>query len=172
MLKTVGLCLIIVSGAGIGFSKSRELTLRVQALEKILQMVILLKGEIRYGNASLYDAFTGAAAKLPGEYGAFLYDTAKEIENKKGESFSGIFRRTASAHFKSLGLLREEQEQLFSLGEHLGYLDLDMQIKQLEAYEKEVERSAEALKRELPEKKKVYRSLGILLGILLAVLVY
>ena len=56
--------MILVSGTGCGFALSSRLTRRKRNLEMILRMLILLKGEIRYGNTSLYDAFTGAAGKL------------------------------------------------------------------------------------------------------------
>mgnify|MGYP002226063613 CR=1 FL=1 len=54
-------------------SKSAELGKRKKMLEMILRMIILLRGEIRYGNKSLYDAFTGASGKLEGKYREFLY---------------------------------------------------------------------------------------------------
>ena len=54
----------MISGAGLGFAAGSELTGRKKTLEMILRMIILLRGEIRYGNKSLYDAFTGAAGKL------------------------------------------------------------------------------------------------------------
>ena len=59
--------MILVSGTGCGFALSSRLTRRKRNLEMILRMLILLKGEIRYGNTSLYDAFTGAAGKLRGK---------------------------------------------------------------------------------------------------------
>lgn len=172
MLRIYGLILIMISGAGLGLAKSRELSARLEAKEMLLRMVILLKGEIRCGNASLFDAMTGAAEKLPGVYRTFLRETAREMEIRRGETFGMIFRKNAEIYFKELGLHKEEQEQLFSLGEHLGYLDLKMQMRQLELYEKELEESIRVLKIELPEKKKVCQSLGILFGILLAVLVF
>ena len=63
---------MVISGAGFGLALSGELSRRKRHLEKLLQMTILLKGEIRYGNKSLYDAFTGAAGKLDGKYREFF----------------------------------------------------------------------------------------------------
>ena len=45
-------------------------------------------------------------------------------------------------------------------------------MKELLLYEEELTRRTEELRREMPAKKKVYESLGILGGILLAVLVW
>ena len=60
--------------------------------------------------------------------------------------------------------------RFFSLGEHLGYLDLEMQMKQLSLYEENLEEEISRLKEEASVKKRLYRSLGILGGLLLAVL--
>lgn len=164
--------MIIISGAGFGFTLSRELTGRKQDLEMLLRMIILLKGEIRYGNTSLYDALTGAAGKLEGKYREFFILTAKEMQKKKGEPFGVIFRRCAQECLGSLGFTKEEKEKLYSLGDRLGYLGLEMQMKQLELLEEEIQGSIKELQEDLSERKKVYQSLGILLGLFLAVLVF
>ena len=39
--------MILLSGAGLGFNKSRELGNRKKHLEMLMRMIILLKGEIR-----------------------------------------------------------------------------------------------------------------------------
>lgn len=73
MLRTVGLCVIVISGIGCGFAMSNELGRRKKMMEMILRMIILLRGEIRYGNKSLYDAFTGASGNWKGSTENFLY---------------------------------------------------------------------------------------------------
>ena len=162
--------MILLSGAGLGFNKSRELGNRKKHLEMLMRMIILLKGEIRYGNTSLYDAFTGAAGKLEGKYREFFLNTAEMMQTRKGENFGDLFRSCAEKTFGTAGLTPEEREKLYSLGDRLGYLGMDMQLKQLEMLERELEYSLGELQKELPEKKKICRSLGVLLGIFLAVL--
>ena len=163
---------MILSGAGIGFSKSRELIQQEKNLELFYRMVLLVKGEIRYGNASVCDAFTGAAAKMSGAYRAFLEAAAEEIRGKKQESLEDVFDLCAERYLKDTGLKKEELERMNTLGRYLGYLDLEMQLKQLELLCEELEQERICLRASLPEKKKLYNSLGILLGILLAVLVW
>ena len=158
--------MILLSGAGLGFNKSRELGNRKKHLEMLMRMIILLKGEIRYGNTSLYDAFTGAAGKLEGKYREFFLNTAEEIKKKKGKPFGEIFRSCARESLDDQNFTK-----IFSLGERLGYLGMDMQLRQLQLLEEDVENEIQELNKDLKEKKKLYQSLGILLGILLAVLV-
>ena len=80
----------MISGIGIGSAKSAELGKRKKMLEMILRMIILLRGEIRYGNRSLYDAFTGASGKLEGKYREFFILTAQEMKKKTGVTFGYV----------------------------------------------------------------------------------
>lgn len=170
MLKTIGLCVIIISGAGLGFAVSGELAGRKRTLEIILRMIILLRGEIRYGNKSLYDAFTGASGKLEGKYREFFILTAQEMRKKTGTSFGEIFRECAEKCMNLDCLSEEERSRFYSLGDQLGYLGLDMQLKQLDQMEKETEYAIRELEKDFREKRKLYRSLGILGGVFVAVL--
>ncbi len=78
-MKTTGIILIIFSGTGLGLCKSMELSGRLKILERLAQLLLLLKGEIRCTGASLEDAFLDVAKKMPGEYRLFLEETAGRI---------------------------------------------------------------------------------------------
>ena len=160
----------MISGIGIGSAKSAELGKRKKMLEMILRMIILLRGEIRYGNKSLYDAFTGASGKLEGKYREFFILTAQEMKKKTGVTFGRIFRECAEKCLDLSCLSKEEREYFYSLGDRLGYLGLEMQLKQLDQLEKEIEYAIRELEKDFQEKRKLYRSMGILGGIFVVVL--
>ena len=61
---------------------------------------------------------------------------------------------------------------LFELVMALGYLDREMQLRQLDVFEEELCRRLDFLACQLPEKKKLCRNLGILGGIFLGVLLW
>ena len=102
----------------------------------------------------------------------FFLLTAREMQRQKGESFGEIFRKCAEECLVAEELTGEEREKLYSLGRCLGYLGLEMQMKQLELMEEDIRLSFQELQKRLPERKKMYQNLGILLGILLAVIVW
>ena len=120
MLRTVGLCVIVISGIGCGFAMSNELGRRKKMMEMILRMIILLRGEIRYGNKSLYDAFTGASGKLEGKYREFFILTAQKMKEKTGDSFGTIFRESAGKCLDLDCLSQEERDRFYSLGDQIG----------------------------------------------------
>lgn len=172
MLKVMGIVCILTASIGLGFYESRELTRHEEDLKQIRQMVLLLKGEISFGNLSLDQTFLCISDKIQGIYGEFLRMTAKKMRLSHGKRFGEIYRQCAEEVLKPVRLSREERERLYSLGEYLGYLDQDMQIRQMELYEQELERSIEEFHLQMAEKKKVYQNLGVFGGILLAVLVW
>ena len=152
MYRIVGCILVVAAGAGMGFSGSMRLSEQIRILEKLLQMVICLKGEIRCGNASLPDAFYGAAGRMNGKYREFLISAADRMKAGTGEKLSQICRECAESALKKSAYPWERT--LFSFGEYLGYMDLEMQMRQLSLYENNLE--AEILKRkaEVSGKKK------------------
>lgn len=172
MLKTAGIFLILLSGAGIGFSKSRELTLREKNLRQFLQLIVFLRGEIRCGSAPLPEAFREIAGKLPGIYGEFLGEVSLRLRNSPGCLLEDIFEQCFREKLGGMEFSGEERELICSLGGRLGYLDREMQLRQLELCEEETQRCLDDLRKEMPEKKKIYQSLGVLGGILLAVLLW
>lgn len=172
MLKNAGILLILLSGTGLGYSKGREFVFREKNIRIFLQLVIFLKGEIRCGNTSLPDAFREISGRMTGIYRGFLEEFCEGLENSTGRSLGDVYRQCALEKFRKIPLSEEERELIASLGMRLGYLDREMQLRQLELCEEETLYCLEKLRRELPEKKKIYQSLGVMGGILLAVLLW
>lgn len=86
------------------------------------------------------------------------------------ESLSVIFQKCTEEYLAEICLTGEEKRKISLLGERLGYLDREMQLRQLELYETDFQYLLQNLQKDKAEKKKIYRSLGAMVGIMLAVL--
>lgn len=176
MLKLIAALCMILGGAGIGYAGSRELTEREKNLEILLQILFLLKGEIHCGNSSLSEAFGEIAGKIEGSFSKILLDAAQEMRGSGGSNLTEILEHCIQKNiylqnFAGAHKNKEEGiEILQTLGRRLGYLDREQQICQIELLEAETEERRRQLREKLPEQKKICQSLGILGGILLAVL--
>lgn len=84
MLKVMGLVLILTAAVGTGYSISRELSLREKNLRQYLMLIISLKGEIRYGNSSLAEAFQRTVPRLQGSFRELAEKLAKELGSVEG----------------------------------------------------------------------------------------
>lgn len=176
MLKLIAALCMILGGAGIGYAGSRELTEREKNLEILLQILFFLKGEIRCGNSSLPEAFGEIAGKIEGSFSKILLDAAQEMKDSGGTNLTEILEHCIQKNIylqNFAGAQKNEEEGveiLQTLGRRLGYLDREQQICQIELLEAETEERRRQLREKLPEQKKICQSLGILGGILLAVL--
>ena len=81
-----------------------------------------------------------------------------------------IFRENAEKYLKNSELTQKDFEEFVQLGEYLGYLDTDMQKNTTQWYLQQLKTEIDILAGEIPVKKKLYRSLGVLSGIFLAIL--
>ena len=167
MLKLIAALCMILGGAGIGYAGSRELTEREKNLEILLQILFLLKGEIRCGNSSLSEAFGEIAGKIEGSFSKILLDAAQEMRGSGGSNLTEILEHCIQKNIylqNFAGAQKNEEgiEILQTLGRRLGYLDREQQICQIELLETETEERRRQLREKLPEQKKICQSLGIL----------
>ena len=86
MLKLAGMFFLIIGGAGIGYARSLELTRSQKNLESLLQLLLLLKGEIRCANSTLPDAFREIADKIRDPFGHILREAAEVMEKADGQT--------------------------------------------------------------------------------------
>lgn len=65
---------------------------------------------------------------------------------------------------------KEDKQSLISLGEHLGFMDRDMQERNLLLYLEQLDLSIEQMRAHKQERCRLYTSLGVMSGMFLAIL--
>ena len=169
MMKLIGAAFIIVATTWTGFEASRHLTERPRQLRMLKSALQSLEAEIMYGHTPLHEAarrlstqmskplswfFEGFASKLTGS------DTTVKIAWE--ESLNEIWKLTA--------FRQGEYEIMKQFGETLGRHDRHSQQKQIMLALSHLEREeADAVERQAKYEKMV-KSLGILSGLLLVIL--
>ena len=170
MLKGIGALLILASAAGIGVSFSNDFKRRCMELRLLKQMIYMLRGEIKYTKTPLPDAFASIAVRMKEPFGSFLEELAKQMENPENGTFGELWQAQIKAQLSGTHLKREDKEQLGSLGEVLGYLDLEMQLSSIELYLEQLELRIRESQEAARTKQKLYQSLGVAGGIFLVIL--
>lgn len=170
MLQWIGCGLLVVAGGGLGFYYSSQWTSRLSALKGLYQAMNLLKGEISYGSLTLPDAFLRMGKRLRPPVSFFFTSLGRRLKGRPGEPFSVIFEAAMKKELAGSGLSKGDLEQLRELGNQLGYLDSQTQLRTLDLYTHSLEDTIRVLREELPGRTRVYKSLGILGGLCLAIL--
>lgn len=130
----------------------------------------ILKGEITFARTTLPEALERIGGKTEPPFSDFLETLAVRMKKYSGEKFSYILQQTMNDTMKNTYLEEEDMESFYQAACNLGYLDREMQIHLLESYLKEQGQKVEMLTAQLPGKRKLSRSLGILGGAFLVIL--
>ena len=72
MLRVAGACLILSASSLLGVQKSRQFTKRIEQLQELQRIVLLIQGEILYKNAALPEALRSSAGKVKVPFDSFL----------------------------------------------------------------------------------------------------
>lgn len=164
--------MIIGASVGISMYYTRILKKRVEAMKIMRKNMLLLKGEIRYSQSALNEAFIHIAEKNKGCYKKFFEHVSHEMEEFQGETFYEIWKRQLGEDLSEAksGLNKEDIRQLLVLGETLGFLDKEMQLNTLDLYLETVEGEIQHLFKDMPEKIRLYQVFGVTGGIFLSIL--
>ena len=100
----------------------------------------------------------------------FLKEVSEAAGQYQGACFQEIFREKAKTYLSGTALCPKDLEEFLQLGAYLGYLDITMQKNTITLYLEQLKREMENLQREMPAKQKLYRSMGALGGIFLAIM--
>lgn len=170
VLKLAGGLLVIGSCTGLGLSLSAGWRERRRLLEELRKMIFMLKGEILYGNSTLMEAFGQVGTKCQGPLAALFYQVSEGIEHQCGEPFYEIWGEQIEKLDKKLALTEKDRKQLSAFGEHLGYLDRDMQERTMLLFLEELDMTISYLRENQAEKCRLYTSMGIMGGLFLTIL--
>ena len=171
MLKLLGIGLLLSGTAGIGFGKAKELDQRVEELRMLRQFIMLLEGEIRCTHRPLPELLLSLGERTGSPFQSFFTETGRALELHQGLTVQEVWKEQLALSRKDLHLSRQEYEELMEFGGMLGYLDIQMQTELCLWYEERLKISVQTAMSEAGEKRRLYRCLGILSGVVLAVFI-
>lgn len=171
-LRILGALLVVLSCSGLGFFMAAQWNEHLKTVEKLRKMIFLLKGEIVYANSPLAEAFERTGKKAVGELGNLFENVSERLCRQQGESFYTIWQEEIDKLPKEVCLSKEDKQNLKGLGEHLGYLDMDMQERNILLYLEQLDLTIGYLRKHKQEKCRLYTSLGIMGGLFLTIVMY
>lgn len=174
-IKLIGAALVVFAGAGFGACPVHKMKERIWALEELYFCLLRLKSEVNHGGKPLPEAIKAAAdSKKDGKesvYRLVMRTLANRLERGR-ESYETQLRFCAEEGFRDSVITAEEQEAFVDTFLLLGGGDKEKQVQMLSYYAENVRLAIAQEKQKKKEKSYVYRSLGILGGIFLAVIMY
>ncbi len=174
-IKFIGAVLVIFAGAGFGACPVHKLKERIREFEELYFCLLRLKSEISHAVKPLPDAIRCAAeskkATPGGVYRSVMKQLAVRMESGSG-AYEKLVTECAAEGFRDSVLLKEEQDSFVETFLLLGGGDREKQVQMLSYYAEEIRMAIAQEKQRKKERSYMYRSLGVLGGVFLAVLLY
>lgn len=168
-MKLAGSILVITVSLLYGFQVCRELSEHVGELVGMKEMLLMLHGEISYARTPLKEAFQQIASQGKEPFSSFLEKAAEGL-NGKEEGIGEFWRKLVEQEAGKFYFTEEELGLLERVGENFGYLDVQMQLKNLELYMEQAQVLIEKAQKELKDRQKVARTLSLMCGLFLVIL--
>lgn len=174
-IKLLGAVLVILAGAGLGACPVRKMKQRIKEAESLYFCLLRLKSEIGHGVKTLPEALLSVTQRedVKNEAGYEKMLSLLGIRMKQGTTgYESLIRDCGAECFPGSVITKEEQEAFTEAFLLLGGADREKQKQVLEFYSEKVKQSLTEEKQKRKEQSYIYRSLGILGGIFLAVILY
>jgi len=174
-IKLIGAVLVVLAGAGFGACPVQKMRERTKEMEALYFCLLRLKSEISHAVKPLPEAIKCATKTgkeiTKGAYIKVMENVAERME-KGGISYDGLLTECGEVFFKDSVVTKEEQEMFVETFRMLGGGDRERQVQALEYYAESVRLAMTEEKQKKKERAYLYRSLGVLGGIFLSVILY
>lgn len=169
-VKFIGMCLVLAGCAGMGiYFRMREIA-RYRNLQEIQKAVLVIRGEIVSMRTPLPDALTQAARRARGPVATFLTAVSGELDRGGGD-LGAVWQDCLKDCIPVMQLREEDRGEFGRLGETLGYLDVEMQLQNIDLYRERLALSIRGMEQEKGKRSGLYPVIGTAAGILLCILI-
>ncbi|MDN4074708.1 stage III sporulation protein SpoIIIAB [Fictibacillus terranigra] len=170
-MNWLGAVLILVSTTWIGFELAKKVRERPKQLRQLKVGLQSLEAEIMYGLIPLDEAFLHLSSQLKGPVARFFL----EVSNRLDESASSVleaWEESLAGLSDASAFKKEEIEILRQFGATLGRHDRENQQRQIKLTLSHLERELAEANEAQVKYERMYKSLGILTGLLLIILLF
>ncbi|MBQ4347959.1 MAG: stage III sporulation protein AB [Firmicutes bacterium] len=168
ILKFMGIVFIMLGSAGFGMYMIFKEKYRLKTIEELNKGLSIIKSEISFLRLPLGDSFIEAGQRVDSETGKLLSKIGERLNEAHENEVSEIFTEAiaSSATFLSA----EDISILDSLGRTLGYMDEEAHRAALDIAAGELSANAEAIRNKTAANERMIKSVSLLAGILVCIL--
>ncbi|PTM58518.1 stage III sporulation protein SpoIIIAB [Desmospora activa] len=172
MIKLLGAAFILFATSAAGFLTAKRFKDRPRQIRQLRAALSLLQTEITYGSRRLDQVCAHIAQREAAPIGSLFGWAGEYMERLDGASTFECWRRAVTQTWPHTVLKETEKQILLDFGKTLGISDREDQLQNLRRAQTALE-GEEALARDEQERyEKMCRSLGVLTGALIVILIY
>lgn len=157
ILKDITLILIIITCSYLGISKAKNFENRVEDLNKFQNALIMFKSKIEFTYEPLKNIFEDISKVIYKDEENMFIDTIKSKQN--------IYSAWCEAiDITQMSFNKEDKEIIKMLGKLLGKTDINGQVSEINLTMNLIEKQIEKAEIEKTKNVKLYKTMGVILG--------
>lgn len=172
VLKIMGAVLLIFSTSMYGFQMGNAYLRRIDNLKELKKCLVLLDGELKYNSTPLRVAMEKIAVRNQSVYSTFFQKVANLMEQDVSMDVSEAWEQSVGQLIgDNFCFNKGDLEKLIQFGKTIGNLDRESRQSAFEGYMFEIDMDVEEVLADKDNKVKMFRTLGVMAGLFLTVLI-
>lgn len=172
LMKAVGAIIVFFSCTAAGVFLSMKDKFRADDLREMKRGLMLLKSEISYASRPLYEAMIEISEKTENTISEIFEDSGRLLKSKSVTSVDEAWEKTlrdrrARTFFKS-----DDIDILTAFGKILGGSDKQCQLSNIDTVIDYIDMKSEELLKKNSKDSRLFKSAGVLSGILIVVVLF
>lgn len=169
MMKLILLVIVVILCTTIGYLYGEEFNNRYLQLKELMRIIIDLQNEIMYSHTPIPEGLDKIALKTKEPLNILLYSISKKLINNEVVDIYTAFNESINEHKKQLSLKEEDYNIVLDLSKSLGETSIYGQESIFQLAKEKLSSELEISYEESKKNTKVYRSLGIGIGLMIAI---
>lgn len=172
MLKMVGAILIVAVSTLFGFLQAMQYAGRPKQIRQFIQIFQQLESEIVYGSTPLPEACRRMTEQIQGAPSSLIRKVLHRLEDEHAESLPEVWNEVMAEEWKQTAMHEREQQTVIQLGQMLGMTNREDQTKHLKLAVQQLKMEEKVALEEQERYEKMWRSLGVLGGAFIVLVMY
>lgn len=165
MMRLTGAALLVMTSSLYGWMRAKELADRGSELNYLFRFMLALKSEVSFQKSSLGEIFLKISENSRPPYRNIFYGIYRGMEHER-KSFAGMWQEALGRMTEETCLKKEDIQYMMKLSELANVMDGRYREEIFEQITEETEARKKHLENEYRQKGKVYRCMGVVIGIL------
>jgi stage III sporulation protein AB len=171
-MKLLGAVLVMLAATLYGFFRAMQYARRPRQIRELTSLLLRMETAIVYGSTPLPDALASLSRQAAEPLASMLRDIGDGLRRQPERPLRELWREAAERTWRRSAMQAPEFEAFAQLGHVLGLSDRTDQAKHLKLTAEQLKAEEETARDEQRRYETMWRSLGVLVGALIVILMY
>jgi len=172
VVKLIGGIMIVFSLYSYGWYMAECIKKRREELIDIKNGLVLLADETLYTGGALWEVFEAVGDRCSGRTKELFLKMAELLYERNAEGVLCAWEQALDESFKGSFLSDEDKKSIRSFGRGLGFADANCQVSNINMTLSYIDEKKDELKDKYIEQSRLYKSLGIMAGLMAVVVIF